>query len=427
MIDDFKPASQPAKSLRATLDDTETKSLEDKNPEKNNETFRTPEEVAAQTLGAQSVSAATAPTPIVRAGSNSSRWHKWKLSWPPGKKEYIVAAAVVVLLVSSLIGWHLTHPPKLVVAAPKLSVIKKSSPPPPSTVPSTLTGLPVDPSINKLPVTGVMIENSDFARPQAGLSQAGVVFEAIAEAGITRFLALYQDSAPTNVGPIRSARPYYVQWALGFDAAYAHVGGSPEALADINSWGVHDLNEFYNGSYYHRVTSRAAPHNVYTGIPTLNQLESKKGYTSSTFSGFLRKKDNPLKKPMAAIIKLTLSGPDFNTAYTYNATSNSYERSEAGTPHIDANTNSQINPKVVVAMVMHYSLESDNYHSDYVVIGSGPAYVFQDGAVTTGQWAKSSNASQITFTDANGKSLKFNAGQTWLTAVAATSDVNYTP
>ncbi len=214
------------------------------------------------------------------------------------------------------------------------------------TVPSALTGLLVDPSLNKGPVTGIMIENSEDARPQSGLSQAGVVFEAIAEGGITRFLALFQDTAPDNVGPIRSARPYYLQWALGFDAGYAHVGGSPEAITDISDWGVRDLDQFYNGSSYHRVSSREAPHNVYTAIATLNTLEANKGYTSSTFTSFPRKTEDPLKVPTAKTINFNISGPLYNVAYTYDATTNSYLRSEGGEAHIDANTNTQISPRL---------------------------------------------------------------------------------
>lgn len=433
MIDDFKPASQPAKSPRPGLDSPPetptTKATKTEN-------FQTPEAVAAaQDVGTPTpdptggTGAALPGNPISTPSTGSKRgWRqRLSLSWPPGKKEYLLLAILLVLIGGGFAAWHFTHKPKPIVAAPKLTIIKKATPPPSNTVPSTLTGLPVDPSINKLPVTGVMIENSDFARPQSGLGQAGVVFEAIAEAGITRFLALYQDSAPANVGPIRSARPYYVQWALGFDAAYAHVGGSPEALADIKTWGVKDLNEFYNGGSYHRISSRQAPHNVYTGIPTLNQLENSKGFTTSTYSGFPRKKDQPVKVPTAGHISMSISSPDFSTSYVYNSTTDSYERSLAGAPHVDANTNTQINPKVVIAMVTPYSLEADHYHSDYNVIGSGPAYIFQDGTVTTGQWAKSSNTSQITFTDTKGHSIKLNAGQTWLTALGSASDVSYAP
>jgi hypothetical protein len=276
-----------------------------------------------------------------------------------------------------------------------------------------------------------MIENSTFARPQAGLSQAGVVFEAVAEGGVTRFMALYQDTAPNNVGPIRSLRPYYLSWAMGFDAAVAHVGGSPEALADVKSWGSRDLDEFSNGSSYHRITTREAPHNVYTAIATLNQLETSKGYTSSTFTSWPRKAAAPAKTPTAGTINLTLSGSTYNVLYTYDASTDSYNRSEGGAVQTDSNTGTQLSPKVVIAIVVPETpgaLDASNaYYSDYTVIGSGQADVFQDGTETTGQWTKTSNSSQITFTASAGQPIKLNAGQTWITAVTSASAISYTP
>ncbi len=387
--------------------------------------FRTPEEVAA-------VQGDTPPDdlppierkPVEKSGSN---WkEKLTLHWPPGKKEWITFAVIVLLIIGGGVTWALTHKEKKVVPATIKPIPKVT--PQTKTVPSTLTGLPVDPSVNQRTVTGVMIENSLDARPQSGLGQAGVVFEAIAEGGITRFLALFQDTAPDNVGPIRSARPYYEQWNLGFDAGYAHVGGSPEALADIKAWGVRDLDQFSNGGSYHRVATRAAPHNVYTSIAALNQLEVQKGWTSSNYKGFVRKpKEAPAKQPTARAIEFHISGPLYAVHYDYDPATNSYKRSEGGAPHMDANTNTQINPKVVIAMVMPYSLAADGYHSSYNTIGSGVVYVFQDGTVTTGAWAKADNASQFTFKDANDKPIKLNAGQTWLTAVGSTSNVGYTP
>ncbi len=346
-----------------------------------------------------------------------------KAAWPPSRKGWVVIV-LVILVIGGITGYALTRstPKKLYVAKLRVPTVPVSK-----YVPSTLSGLPVDPNINKIPVTGVMIENSDFARPQSGLSSAGVVFEAIAEGGITRFLALYQDTAPTNVGPIRSARPYYEQWALGFDASLAHVGGSPEALADIKSWGVKDLDQFYNSAYYHRVSTRAAPHNVYTGIATLNQAEATKNFISTKFTGFPRKVEAPSKVPTARSINLAISGPDFAVHYDYAATSNSYNRSEASAPHIDANTNKPISPKVVIAMVIPYSLEADGYHSDYTVIGSGQAYIFQDGIVQIGQWTKSAAASQIAFKTSGGQTITLNPGQTWITAVSGSGNISYTP
>jgi hypothetical protein len=352
---------------------------------------------------------------------------KWKeretLHWPPGKKEWIIF--IIIALVLGVTGFLLLRDSRPETAKP-IPKVAAGAP----TVSSTLTGLPVDPSVNKRTVTGVMIENSPQARPQAGLGQAGVVFEAIAEYGITRFLALYQDTAPDNIGPVRSARPYYVQWNQGFDAGYAHVGGSPEALADIKAWGVRDLDQFYNSGAYHRVGSRAAPHNVYTSIAALNQLEVSKGYNTSTYSGFARKKKavpNKKQPPAAKSINLALSGPTYNVHYDYDAASNSYGRNVGGAPHIDANTNQQIKPAVVIALVTPYSLKADGYHSDYAVVGSGAAYVFQDGNVLTGNWTKKDNASQLTFTDAAGKAIKLNPGYTWLTAVSGADRISYTP
>ncbi|HUA13012.1 MAG TPA: DUF3048 domain-containing protein [Candidatus Sulfotelmatobacter sp.] len=339
-------------------------------------------------------------------------------TWPPTKKQW---AAYLIVLILILGGGYYYYHSKQKKDPYTIPVVTNKS----DLVPSTLSGLPVAPSVNKIPVTGVMIENSTFARPQSGLSSASVVFEAIAEAGITRFIAIYQDTAPGSVGPIRSVRPYYEQWALGFDASIAHVGGSPEALSDISTWNVKDLNQFYNGSYYTRISSRQAPHNVYTSLSELHQLEVAKGYTTTNFSGFPRTPANPAKVPNPTTISMNISSGAYNVTYTYNKASNSYDRSEGGQPMIDANTNKQISPKVVIGMIIPYSLESDGYHSQYGVIGGGQAYVFQDGTLTIGTWSKSSNSSQIKFTQNNGQTLRLIPGQTWITALGSSSEISY--
>ncbi|HVV66544.1 MAG TPA: DUF3048 domain-containing protein [Candidatus Saccharimonadales bacterium] len=419
-----KPKNRPAKPLQPA----------------DSESFRTPEEVAAEpTAEIAETEIPASPAPETQTNtfesnpSMSKKQSKWRrfnrLHWPPGKKEWIILAVLLLLIGGGVGGWLLTHKSKPATIQPIPKVTDASK-----TVPSTLTGLPVDPSVNQRTVTAVMVENSPQARPQSGLGDAGVVFEAIAEGGVTRFMALYQDTAPNNVGPIRSARPYYVQWSMGFDAGYAHVGGSPDALADIKAWHVRDLDQFSNGGSYHRISSRAAPHNVYTSISALNQLEVQKGYDTSVYKGFVRKKKAvPDKsKPAAAkSINLTLSGPTYNVHYDYNAASNNYGRSVGGAPHVDANTNKQITPAVVIAMVVPYSLgaldSSGAYYSNYGVVGSGPVYVFQDGGVITGTWAKKSNTDQITFTGADGQPIKLNPGQTWITAVSDTGKVSYSP
>ncbi|HET6924338.1 MAG TPA: DUF3048 domain-containing protein, partial [Candidatus Saccharimonadales bacterium] len=369
---------------------------------------------------------------------------RWSgLHWPPSKKELLIGIPVLVILLAAggAALWIKTHTAVPVPPQPKVvhkTVIKK-----PVVITSKLTGLPVpDDSVNQRPVTGVMIENSPDARPQSGLDQAGVVFEAIAEGGITRFLALYQDSAPDYLGPVRSVRPYYLQWCMGFDCSLAHVGGSPEGLQDVKAWHAKDLDQFFNAGAYHRISSRYAPHNMYTSMDQLNQVEKNKGYGASNYTGFPRKADQPINAPpsaktpkinepvrtAASKIDLNISGYYYNVHYDYDATTNSYKRFEGGAPHVALHKDGskvQITPKVVVAMVMQYGLEADDHHSQYNVVGSGKAYVFQDGTVTTGTWAKADTTSPLTFADSNGKPIAFDAGQTWLTAVSGDNQVVY--
>ena len=352
----------------------------------------------------------------------------------PGRKRLLIigAASIIVLAGASAGVYYFLE--RYIPAVPSLPAIhaRKPAPPKPKTVASTLTGLQVDPSVNDRPVTAVMIENSLDARPQSGLDQAGVVFEALAEGGVTRFMALFQDTQPDYIGPVRSARPYYVQWALGFDAAYAHVGGSPDALSDITAWHVKDMNQFYNAGAYQRISSRYAPHNVYTSIAQLSQVENAKGFGKSNYTGFARKDEAPSKAPNVTSIDLTFSGFYYDSHFDYDAAANSYKRSESGQPHLELHkdgTKMQIEPKVVVAMIVpehNGKLDSSGaYYADYAAVGSGQIIVFQDGIAQTGTWSKAGDNAPLVFTDSQGQPFKLNAGQTWISAVTAASKVTY--
>jgi hypothetical protein len=365
--------------------------------------------------------------PIDTMAKNKKRRQnrKFSLRWPRGKKEWVLlVVALLIIVVGTL--FILNHKPKQSVFAFIKQPLTSSKP---STVASPLTGVQVAPALAKLPVTAIMIENSDAARPQSGLSSAGVVYEALVEGGITRFMALYQEGEPTSIGPIRSARPIFIDAALPFDAPYAHVGGSPDALSEIQSENVKDMNQFYNGSSYTRISSREAPHNVYTSMTSLHTLEQSKGWTSSSFTSFPRKSDSPSKAPNATTIALNISSADYNVQYQYVPSQNSYLRSEAGAPMVDSNTGKQLEPKVVIAIVVPWTRgaldASDAYYTDYSDIGTGSAYIFQDGTVTKGVWMKSSITSQIQFQTSTGSALRLNAGQTWITAVGTASEVTY--
>ena len=281
---------------------------------------------------------------------------------------------------------------------------------------SPLTGLEIANEAGKTaPVTAIMIENSPEARPQSGLKAAGVVFEAIAEGGITRFMAVYQSEKPQLIGPVRSVRPYYISWAAAFNASIAHVGGSADALDEVRNGNYRDIDQFFNSATYWRSTDRYAPHNVYTSFEKLDALNSTKGYTSSTFTGFTRAEGKASLTPNATRINVTISSSLFNSTYAYNATTNSYDRSQAGAPHLDRE-DGQISPNTVVAMYVNEYTESDG-HENITSVGSGNAVIFQNGVATNAIWTKSSKTEQLKFTDSAGVVIPLNNGKTWIVAV----------
>jgi len=201
----------------------------------------------------------------------------------------------------------------------------------------------------KKAVTGVMIENSPDARPQSGLKNSGVVFEAIAEGGITRFLVLYQQEKPKLIGPVRSLRLYDVEWVAAFDASIGHVGGSAAALREVRNGNYRDIDQFFNPGSYWRASDRYAPHNVYTNFSRLDALNKAKGYTTSKFTGFSRIDAEPVEVPDATSIDIKISGFLYDSHYTYNQKTNKYARNQAGEKHLDRE-DGQITPSVIVAM-----------------------------------------------------------------------------
>jgi hypothetical protein len=296
------------------------------------------------------------------------------------------------------------------VASVKKKEIKKTY--------SPLTGAEVSEADSKLPLTAVMIENSPEARPQSGLKDAGVVFEAVAEGGITRFLAIYQEAKPGVIGPVRSVRPHYASWVAAFDAGLAHVGGSDIPLAKLRSGQIKDLDQFFNAAAYYRSNERYAPHNVYTSMEKLQGLNNAKKYSTSTFTSWTRvKKEQVSPTPTAKSIDIPVSTGLFAVHYDWDPATNSYQRSQGGGAHIDREAG-RITPKVVITMqVPHDVIKESNRYSYPDVIGSGKAWLFQNGTVTEIGWSKASDKDQIIFTDPTGKPVEFNRGQTWITAI----------
>lgn len=332
---------------------------------------------------------------------------------------------------------------------------------------SALTGEKLSDGANvNAPTYCVQTPNgTDGARPQAGLNTAGVIFEAIAESGITRFAAIYQNPSSAIIGPIRSLRIYYLEWDTPFDCTIVHAGGSGDALAAVSN-GYRDLSEdysyMYRGTYGGRLWN-----NLFTTAADLAKYNSDHGYDSSNVKGFARmtpeeslrakvdalavdklnitraaRGDTSELKPAVSSINLNLGGwKDFNVSYQYDANSDKYLRSYgSGVAHEvyscpsedlgernpeDVCTLTQMAPSVVVALVVNERRASDNYHEDIDVIGTGDAYIFQNGTAVKASWLKGSKEEQISFTDADGQEVRLAPGQTIVTAVPSYGSIDF--
>lgn len=296
----------------------------------------------------------------------------------------------------------------------------------------------------------VMIENHTEARPQSGLSSADVVYEAVAEGGITRFMALfYCNIADVQVGPVRSARTYFIDWLSEYDALYAHVGGanSPgpaDALGQIIKYDIKDLNQFSIGfpvywrDYQRLGHSVATEHTMYSTTKQLWEVGAKRGWTATDSAGI--KWDNNFvawkfkdDKGGGSTSKITVnfweSQPGYEVEWNYDPTSNSYKRKNGGVSHMDLDNNIQLSPKVVIVQFEKESNANDGYpgnvHLLYQTTGSGKALFFQDGTVTEGKWNKVSRTSRSKYVDSTGKEISFDKGQIWIQTVPEGSKVSY--
>jgi len=343
------------------------------------------------------------------------------------KKQIIILLVILGVVIAGATGWIVSQ--RLLDKKEKTGEVQTSNAEvkaveKPTTVMAPITGRDVAPEIASRSVTAVMIENSVDARPQAGLYEADMVVEAVAEGGVSRFVTFFQEGQPTSIGPIRSARPYYVDLARTFDAAYVHAGGSDDALARIPELGIKDMSAFENNGTYIRVNSKSAPHNLYSSTGQLDARKTELGYTTSTFTSWGHKNETP-QTPTASTINFAVSSFNFNPTFSYDPATNSYLRSQAGEAHTDESSGKQLNPKVVVGIIT--SKGQNGIYSTYRLTGSGDIRVFQDGIVSEGTWTKESATAQFVFKDKNGLEFKYNKGQVWVTLLGSTSDIIFTP
>jgi hypothetical protein len=296
--------------------------------------------------------------------------------------------------------------------------------PTPTTVPAPLTGRLVAPEVARRHPIAVMIDDLSPARPQSGFNSASVVFQAPAEGGIPRYMMVFQDRLPKSVGPVRSARYYYIAWAAQWRAMYVHVGGSPQAMQTLAAQGqgqlVYNADEFrWGGKYLWRVKERLAPHNVYSDGKRLRQLLSRVGAKDVQLQTAWRfRPDKPLaQRPVGG--RLEMGYPANHIRYDYDRKSNTYKRSVTREgSQIDAADGRRVAPKNVVVMIVRFGPLNDGHPQKHrleaSVIGSGQAWIATNGKTIRGTWRKAALTGPLRLFDSKARPVNLTVGQTFV-------------
>lgn len=279
---------------------------------------------------------------------------------------------------------------------------------------------------NNYPVA-VMIDNHSDARPQSSLADANLVYEAEAEGGITRYLAIYANMKDLlEIGPVRSARPYFVDLAQEVGALYVHVGGSPEALAVLTKNKVFDLNEFYNGRYFWRDSNRSAPHNTYTSFVNLEKYMNSNELNSGKYLIWKYKDDlAENERPDVGGVKIGFRSP-FGVSWQYNKENNNYLRYLNNRIHVDRSGKTVTAKNILVQIIFAEEVDKE-LRLKMDVVGGGKGVACLDGECREAYWRKKSKTSRTRFYNDSefNEEIELNGGTTWVEIVRPEIGVEY--
>lgn len=292
----------------------------------------------------------------------------------------------------------------------------------PNMVLSPLDGLSYYPEdLAKRPVA-VSIDNHPRARWQAGISQAEIVYEVEVEHPYTRYLCIFLAKEPDQVGPVRSARPYIIYYALENDGIFVHVGGSQDAFAEIKRLSVADVDGLYSGAMWrYNDTGKYAPHNMYTTLASIRKEAERYGYRSdSKYEGYsFNEKDTLLTESFEAgsAKEVNIVYNAYNTTdYIYDEESSLYLRFKDKEDHLDELDKKQVSAKNILVIEASKSVLDNEGRLFIGTIGQGKGTYITNGQSIPITWEKADEKSRLYFY-ADSEELKLNPGNTWIQVV----------
>jgi hypothetical protein len=285
---------------------------------------------------------------------------------------------------------------------------------------SLLNGLPLAEGAVDYPIA-VMIENFSTIRDrQQGLEKAAIVIESLTEGGITRFLAIFNGEPVEVIGPVRSARPYFVDWAEELQTAYVHIGGSNAALQQIRaSDKILNVQEFSDHNIIWRHPKYEAPHNAFTSIDGITAYMKEQNYWRPLEESRFEFDEDSAQGTSASVLTIGFS-PDkaYDVRYTFDPSDGLYARLNDGKPQ------GQIKPANILVQYTKQEVLDSEGRLAIQTLGTGKALIFTGGKMQEGLWEK--NEGGVTqFLDAKGEKVKLKPGQTWIEVVPETALINY--
>jgi hypothetical protein len=309
------------------------------------------------------------------------------------------------------------------------------SPPPGELVYANLDGVLIRADLAlRLPMA-ISIGDNAVARPQSGFSSASIVYQSYEEYGEDRYMMIFQEGTATDIGGVRSARPYFVRWAAEYKALYGHFGGDPKVLNDVipaMSGSIYNMDDLSGGSCpYHRITTRVAPHNAYTNSAALISCLPRLGYPT-TFQGVPVRPfvDDTPAADRPASQSVTVPYHTVSVGYQFDPKTDQYIRLLNGTKQIDPANNKQVFARNIV--VMFQTVSNDYFETSTGIqrikignVGSGNAIVFKEGNAITGTWKKASDTALTRFYDSSGNEIPLVRGEIFIQSVPPGTAVTY--
>lgn len=279
----------------------------------------------------------------------------------------------------------------------------------------------IDVNSNSRPIA-VSINNNHAAWPQAGLQDAYLSYELIAEGGITRILAFFKDTNTEKIGSVRSARHYFLDYVLENDAIFVHYGHSPQALSDIKSLGINNINGMYDGSTFYRdkTLKRASEHTAFTTMENIKKTIKSKGYRTETDKGTLLKysavnKDYSKDETSKVANNVSITYSDYQTtSYVYDKENKVYKMYMSKQEHTDLVTKKQYTVKNIITYQVENSAIDKKGRQNLYNTGKGEGYFISNGIATKIKWSKASRSAKTKYTLMDGTELVVNDGNTWI-------------